>query len=100
MNRLLAVPDQGADTPAGPPWITDALCRNFTSELDLWFPEKEFPSTTAQAREVCGRCPVARQCLEYALGFTGHRAPRGVWGATTTNERARIRQRTIGERAA
>lgn len=92
MTRLLAVPDPATDTPAGPSWIAQALCRRFPDDIDdLWFPTTENASATAEAREVCERCPVQRACLERALVLTGRDAPRGVWGATTTSERARIR---------
>ncbi|WP_167382917.1 WhiB family transcriptional regulator [Streptomyces mangrovisoli] len=39
----------------------------------------------AEAKRVCARCPVARQCLTYALrnGQTS-----GVWGGTDEAERA------------
>lgn len=39
-----------------------------------------------QARSICRRCPVIRECLTWALTHTEH----GVWAATTAEERAEL----------
>ena len=45
----------------------------------------------ARAREVCRRCPVRDECLEYALSTgVGH----GVWGGTGEEERRALRRRS------
>lgn len=44
----------------------------------------------AEARSVCGPCPVRSDCLEYAL-IADERW--GVWGGLTAPERERIRRR-------
>jgi WhiB family transcriptional regulator, redox-sensing transcriptional regulator len=44
------------------------------------------------ATAVCGRCPVRRSCLSYALR-TG---PGGIWGGTTTDEHRAMRRSSAG----
>lgn len=48
-------------------------CR--AGEPDLWFAEN--PADLERAKELCGGCPVRRQCLEAALDRA---EPWGVWG--------------------
>lgn len=45
----------------------------------------------AEVFAICGGCPSAAECLEFALAeFTdGH--DRGIWGGTTARQRQRIR---------
>ncbi|MFJ4091459.1 WhiB family transcriptional regulator [Kitasatospora sp. NPDC089913] len=73
-------------------WRASAGCRG--SDPELFFPIGSGTSfaTLAQsdeAKAVCGRCPVARECLEWALNV----AVEGVWGGTTETERRAIRRR-------
>jgi WhiB family redox-sensing transcriptional regulator len=71
-------------------WLTGAACRHHDPEL--FFPVsvgRAAVSQVAKAKRICDCCPVARQCLEYALQ-TGQ--PFGVWGGTTENERRVIRR--------
>jgi len=66
-------------------WQLDAACRD--SEANIFFADAA--STHAEmAKEVCGRCPVARQCLDYALDAE---EAHGIWGGLDPDERARIR---------
>lgn len=44
-------------------------------EPDLWFAENS--ADLERAKELCGGCPVRRQCLEAALDRA---EPWGVWG--------------------
>lgn len=39
-----------------------------------------------QARQICRRCPVIRECLAWALTHPEH----GVWAATTAEERTEL----------
>ena len=65
-----------------PEWMEDGLCAQ--ADPDAWFPE---PGGNPEgAKSICRTCPVARECLEYALRNKEH----GVWGATTEHERAAI----------
>ena len=80
------------------PLDTDAVpCRR---QPERMFPTGTKPNTLAPqeaaAKAVCrtgnnGRaCPVLDRCLRYALRHNVE----GVWGATTTEERQKIRDRT------
>jgi WhiB family redox-sensing transcriptional regulator len=71
-------------------WMSDGKCR-------IHPPAVFFPSDGAgveRAQAICGRCPVAERCLNYALEF---RIEHGVWGGASERQRRRIlRQRKIG----
>lgn len=75
-------------------WRDDAACRGV--ESDLFFPDKKATSQLADAKRVCARCPVYRQCGDWAIsqGIT-----EGVWGGMDEDAR-RGRRRTAGIRAA
>ncbi|MGV9942315.1 WhiB family transcriptional regulator [Streptomyces sp. NPDC003401] len=67
-------------------WLRSAAC--IGEDPELFFPVgTSGPALreTADAKRVCGRCPVTADCLEYALteGQTS-----GVWGGTDEAERA------------
>lgn len=64
-------------------WMEDGACRD--AEVDLWFVERG--ESSAPAREICARCPVADRCLEYALA---HHIKHGIWGGLTERERRRM----------
>lgn len=64
-------------------WIEQALCAQVDPEI--FFPDEgEKPFA---AIEVCRRCPVRKQCLEWALR---EREPYGVWGGTTAKRREEL----------
>lgn len=73
--------------------ITDrALCGDLDPE---WFyPEsyltRECREQIAVAKNICTRCPVVVECLRWAVE-TDQR--HGIWGATTPDERQRLRRR-------
>lgn len=77
------------------PWTEEALCQQVVGEFFEDRPGKW--TTTLDAKKICKRCPVREECLEYAvtvplIGWDGQKAyVEGVWGATTTKERARMR---------
>lgn len=82
------------------PWMEDALCRVVGPEL--FFPHEVLCGTRmeeryrykAEAREICRRCDVQAECLEYALTFdTLH----GIWGGLTPNQRTRLRRKQGGK---
>ena len=68
-------------------WQRMGLCRGRDS-AQFFHPDGERnPSRarrTAQAKEVCKRCPVMEQCREFALQT---REPFGVWGGLAEAER-------------
>ncbi len=66
-------------------WRDDALCAQVGG--DLWFPEKG--GSVMDARKICAQCPVAEQCLQYALD-TNQRD--GIYGGTTPMQRRALRR--------
>lgn len=70
-------------------WMEFALCREVGG--DLWHPDEGEGQTymTNRAKEVCNRCPVKPECLDYAMR-NGELL--GVWGGTTPAERKRMRK--------
>lgn len=70
-------------------WMTDALCAQFDVG-DLFFGEGDKATTRRHnqlAKAVCARCPVRRECLEYAIT---NREPFGVWGGLTEHQRREL----------
>ncbi|MBP9821121.1 WhiB family transcriptional regulator [Candidatus Saccharibacteria bacterium] len=65
-------------------WMLKGLCGQ--TDPEAFFPENG--SSTEQAKKVCGECAVRLECLEYAL----ENDEKGVWGATTDNERDRMKK--------
>lgn len=67
-------------------WEAQAPCRD---NPDAWFPGK---GTSANERPlaICGQCPFKQACLDKALSFPTHQ-DRGIWGATTENQRRELR---------
>jgi WhiB family redox-sensing transcriptional regulator len=73
-------------------WVDEAACRG-TGEHDLWFPVSETGPAldeVAQAKAVCGGCPVRAECLDSALS---RGIDYGVWGGLTPDERRALRRR-------
>ncbi|MGH3448139.1 MAG: WhiB family transcriptional regulator [Nocardioidaceae bacterium] len=66
-------------------WKGDAACR--AHDPDLFYPVGQAEPArreTAAAQRVCAVCPVAAQCLEWALIMP---EAHGIWGGTTPEER-------------
>lgn len=81
--------DPALDAPVGDTaWMQGAECRGKPTEW--WFPEPG-NGDTSHADMYCQRCPVAEQCLEYAID----NKLSGRWGGTSERQRIRIQmQRT------
>ena len=78
--RLLAPPIPDGDCEAMGDWVL--LAASVTAD-----PENFLPAAGAQdleAKRLCARCPVRRDCLEYSLGTGPYR---GVQGGLTEAER-------------
>lgn len=59
-------------------------------DLTIFFPEGEGSYTkTAQAKRVCGGCPLVISCLNNALAS---KEEYGIWGGSTPAERKAIRR--------
>ena len=60
-------------------------------DVKLFFPEKADKAASNDAKQVCARCAIRRECLDYALTFGPGECP-GVWGGTSESERRRMRR--------
>ncbi|MGN7781284.1 WhiB family transcriptional regulator [Mycolicibacterium sp. 22603] len=73
-------------------WQRYGLCRNVGSIM-FFGAEVEDPPVRARriakAKRLCGRCPVATECLNHALT---HAERYGIWGGLTTQERRKVAQ--------
>ena len=75
-------------------WRIAALCR-CDDAVHFFAPnrlerkeEKDFRE--AQARAICGRCPVRDVCLDYAIDVG---ETHGIWGGLNELQRRRLRER-------
>lgn len=67
-------------------WQADAACRG--ADTSVFFPRSE--ADAAAAKAICDTCPVAHECLEWAIET---RQPEGVFGGLTPIERHRVVRR-------
>ena len=70
-------------------WHLDAVCA--TTDPELWFPNDGDRHAARRARELCATCPVAQQCLEFALS-NGEK--HGIWAGLNSDQLARLRRKT------
>ncbi len=83
------VPEPDMDHPS---WRELAAClRLEEGEVDF-FPDPEDVGAIAVAKAVCATCPVAEECLAYAIETN---QSEGIWGGLTPKERARLRRRWL-----
>ena len=74
-------------------WQTRAACRN--ADPELFFPASDDNTSVIVARArmavapICGSCPVATECLRWALD-SGQ--DHGLWAVTTPTDRRAIRR--------
>jgi len=71
-------------------WQLRGSCQDFPAEL--FFPEEEPRKRIRREREerakrICRGCPVLSMCRDHALAVP---EKYGVWGAMTTQERAKL----------
>lgn len=64
-------------------WMAQSKCREYPP--DVFFPRNGVGVLTTQ--KICEDCPVAVDCLEYALD---NHVDHGVWGGKSERERRRI----------
>ncbi len=75
-----------------PRWQTEGACRT-APDPEIFFPVGEgaiASQWTADAKSFCRRCPVAEQCLTWAMET---RQDAGIWGGLDERERRRIHRR-------
>jgi WhiB family redox-sensing transcriptional regulator len=67
------------------------------SDPDIFFPVGSSGPAVEQidtARRICNACPVASECLEFALA-TNQEA--GIWGGLTEEDRRRLRKSWLSD---
>lgn len=70
------------------PWMRSSTCGEIGG--DAWFPEPGDGDNAAKAKRVCREvCPVAAECLEFALR-TGQQE--GIWAGYAAKSLKRIRR--------
>jgi WhiB family transcriptional regulator, redox-sensing transcriptional regulator len=82
--------------PWGEEWRADAACRDVHPEM--FFPVGTTGTAIEQiesAKRVCNACDVSKACLEFALATNQES---GVWGATTEDERRKLRKQWLANR--
>jgi WhiB family redox-sensing transcriptional regulator len=65
--------------------MSEACCA--TTDPELWFPELDSLWRVAQAKKICEKCPVKKECLDYALV---NKFKDGIWGGLSPTERHRL----------
>lgn len=90
MTKTALVPidlDAMLDKEVTMDWRSSAECLG--EDPELFFPYSRGSSRQLQAeaaKAICRRCPVASECLSWALESTP--PPEGIWGGTDEDERA------------
>lgn len=72
-------------------WRDAAACADSDAEF---FPEPADVAAIAAAKAVCADCPVAGECLTWAIEAN---QLDGIWGGYTPTERRAIRRRWLEE---
>lgn len=75
------------------PWREAAACLEVENQVSF-FPDKEDVGGIAKAKAVCATCPVASECLTWAIETN---QGEGIWGGHTPRERRVIRRRWLEE---
>ena len=74
------------------PWREEAACLDAADVS--FFPDAEDLMSISRAKAVCAVCPVAAECLTWAVET---KQGDGVWGGHTSKERRSIRRRWLEE---
>lgn len=72
-------------------WRDAAACARQDVEF---FPDPADVSSISAAKAVCAGCPVAAECLTWAIEAS---QTEGIWGGYTPTERGAIRRRWLEE---
>ena len=73
------------------PWREAAACLDSDNQVSF-FPKKEDLAGIARAKEICAACPVASECLTWAIESN---QTEGIWGGHTAKERRVLRRRWL-----
>ena len=71
-------------------WRDGAACVDHP-EVDF-FAAPDWSAEIARARAICASCPVADDCLGFAIATN---QPDGIWGGYTSKERITLRRRWL-----
>jgi WhiB family transcriptional regulator, redox-sensing transcriptional regulator len=71
-------------------WREGAACAD-RPEVDF-FAAPDRPAEIARAKAICASCPVADDCLGFAIETN---QPDGIWGGYTSKERITLRRRWL-----
>jgi WhiB family redox-sensing transcriptional regulator len=77
-------------------WQAAGAC--LSADPEIFFPVSGTGASAPQielARQICGRCPVRRECLDWAMD-SGEM--HGIWGGTTPEDRTRARRKDAARR--
>ena len=74
-------------------WRNLAACRGLDPEL--FFPERGDAFTARNAQAVCAACPVAAECLEFAIA---NDETVGIWGGLSGRQLRQEKRRRAGGR--
>jgi WhiB family transcriptional regulator, redox-sensing transcriptional regulator len=70
-----------------PPWAQFAACQDTSAAFFIEGKSKTVRQEVERCKAICAACPVRARCLDF-----GFQEPYGVWGATTSVERRRLRK--------
>jgi WhiB family redox-sensing transcriptional regulator len=73
-------------------WREGAACADDTA--GIFFPDEGDVGAIQRAKSICAECPVAGDCLSYAIETN---QSVGIWGATTPRERRKLKRQWIEE---
>lgn len=65
-------------------WMLQAACAQI-GDPELWFPSTG--ASTREARDVCGRCPVAAECELEWQSLPADMQRHGIWAGVSAHER-------------
>jgi WhiB family redox-sensing transcriptional regulator len=71
-----------------PEWMERGLCAQ--TDPESFFPEKG--GSTREAKSICATCPVAAECLDYALDNDERF---GIWGGLSERERRKLKKQAV-----
>ena len=75
------------------PWREAAACLEVENQVSF-FPDREDLAGISKAKAVCATCPVASECLTWAIETN---QSEGIWGGHTSRERRVFRRRWLEE---
>ena len=75
------------------PWREAAACLDAPPDV-TFFPDKQDFETVLKAKAICATCPVADECLSWAIETN---QSEGIWGGHTAKERRKLRRHWLEE---